>query len=110
MDAVDVLAYPLFIANRQRLGELAAKYRLPAIYESADYVCSGCLMGYGPVFTDMGRRGASFVDKILTGANPRDPPVEITTKFELSMNLKAADAPGLAVPSTMLAEAGVVIE
>ena len=56
--AVDVLAYPFFNANRERLGQLAAKYRLPAIYESADYVRSGCLMGYGPVFVDMARRGA----------------------------------------------------
>jgi putative ABC transport system substrate-binding protein len=108
--AVDVLAYPFFNANRERLGQLAAKYRLPAIYESADYVRSGCLMGYGPVFTDMARRGASFVEKILKGAKPSDLPVEITTKFELSINLKAADTLGLAVPQTLLARADVVIE
>jgi putative ABC transport system substrate-binding protein len=108
--AVDVLAYPFFNANRERLGQLAAKYRLPAIYESADYVRSGCLMGYGPVFTDMARRGASYVDKMLKGAKPGDLPVEITTKFELSINLKVAEALGLAVPPTLLAQAGVVIE
>ena len=108
--AVDVLAYPFFNANRERLGQLAAKYRLPAIYESADYVRSGCLMGYGPVFVDMARRGAYFVDKILKGAKPSDLPVEVTTKFELSINLKAADALGLYVPQTLLARAEVVIE
>ncbi len=110
VDAVDVLAYPFFNANRERLGQLAAKYRLPAIYESADYVRSGCLMGYGPVFTDMARRGASFVDKILKGAKPSDLPVEITTKFELSINLEAANSLGLTVPMTLLARADLVIE
>ena len=110
VDAVDVLAYPFFNANRERLGQLAAKYRLPAIYESADYVRSGCLMGYGPVFTDMARRGASFVDKILKGTKPSDLPVEITTKFELSINLKAANSLGLTVSMTLLARADLVIE
>ena len=110
VDAVDVLASPFFNANRERLGRLAAKYRLPAIYELADYVRSGGLMGYGPVFTDMGRRGAAFVDKILKGAKPGDLPVEITTKFELSINLKAANSLGFTVPTTLLAQAGVVVE
>ena len=110
VDAVDVLAYPFFNANRERLGQLAAKYRLPAIYKSADYVRSGCLMGYGPVFTNMARRGASFVDKILKGTKPSDLPVEITTKFELSINLKAANSLGLTVSMTLLARADLVIE
>jgi putative ABC transport system substrate-binding protein len=110
VDAVDVLASPFFNANRERLGQLAAKYRLAAIYESADYVRSGCLMGYGPVFTDMARRGASYVDKILKGAKPSDLPVEVTTKFELSINLNAAEALGLTVPPTLLAQAGVLVE
>jgi len=110
MQAVDVLAKPFFNANRELLGRLAAKYRLPAIYESADYVRSGCLMGYGPVFTDMARRGAAYVDRILKGAKPSDLPVEVTTKFELSINLKAAEALGLAVPATLLARADVLVE
>jgi putative ABC transport system substrate-binding protein len=110
MDGAYALSYPFFNANRERFAELAARYRLPAVYESADYVRSGCLMGYGPVFTDMGRRGAYFVDRILKGDKPGDPPVEVTTKFELSINLKAADALGLAVPPTLLAGADEVIE
>jgi putative ABC transport system substrate-binding protein len=110
LDGAYVLAYPFFNANRERFAELAAKYRLPVIYESADYVRSGCLMGYGPVFTDMGRRGAYFVDRILKGDKPGDLPVEVTTKFELSINLKAAAALGLAVPPTLLAAAAEVIE
>jgi putative ABC transport system substrate-binding protein len=108
--AVDVLAHPFFNQNRARLAELAAKYRLPAICESAEYVRAGCLMGYGPVFADMGRRGAAFVDKILHGANPGDLPVEVTTKFALTINLKAAKALGIDIPPTLLAAADEVIE
>ena len=110
VEAIDVLSNPFFNANRARLAELAAKYRLPAIYESAEYVRSGCLMGYGPVFAAMGRRGAAFVDQILKGAKPGDLPVEITTKFELSINLQAAKALGLEVPPTLLAAADEVVE
>ena len=110
MDGAYALSYPFFNANRERFAELAAKYRLPAVYESADYVRSGCLMGYGPVFTDMGRRGAYFVDRILKGDKPGDLPFEVTTKFELSINLKAAAALGLEIPPTLLAAADEVIE
>ena len=110
VEAVDVLAHPFFNENRARLAELAAKYRLPAIYETGEYVRSGCLMAYGPVFADMGRRGAAFVDQIIKGAKPGDLPVEVTTKFELSINLKAAKALGLEVPPALLAAADAVIE
>ena len=67
-------------------------------------------MAYGPVFVDMGRRGAVFVDRIMHGADPGDMPVEVTTKFALTINLKAAKALGLAVPPTLLAGADEVIE
>jgi putative ABC transport system substrate-binding protein len=110
--AIDVLAAPFFNvkANRELLTQLAEKYRLPAIYESVEYVRAGGLMGYGPVFVDMARRGATFVDKILKGADAGDIPVEITTKFSLSINLKAASTLGLAVPPALLAAADEVIE
>jgi len=72
-------------------------------YESGEYVRSGCLVAYGPVFADMGRRGAAFVDQILKGAKPGDLPVEVTTKFELSINLKATKALGLDIPPALLA-------
>ena len=110
VDAVDVLGVPFFNANRELLGRLSAKYRLAAIYESADYVRSGCLMGYGPVFTDMARRGAAYVDRILKGSKPGDLPVEVTSRFELSINLKAADALGITVPTTLLAQSTVLVE
>ena len=110
VEALDVLAHPFFNDNRALLAELAAKYRLPAICETGEYVRSGCLMAYGPVFADMGRRGAAFVDKILKGANPGDLPVEVTTKFALSINLKTAKALGLDIPPTLLAAADEVIE
>ena len=92
------------------LVQLAATHRLPAIYESAEYVRTGGLIGYGPVFVDMDRRGATFVDKILKGADAGDIPVEVTTKFALSINLKASAALGLDVPPTILAAADEVIE
>ena len=92
VQALDVLASPFFNvnANRTELVQLAATHRLPAIYESAEYVRTGGLIAYGPVFVDMARRGATLVDKILKGADPGDIPVEITTKFALSINLKAS--------------------
>ena len=111
VQALDVLASPFFNvnANRTELVQLAATHRLPAIYESAEYVRTGGLIGYGPVFVDMARRGATLVDKILKGADPRDIPVEITTKFALSINLKASAALGLDVPPMILAAADEVI-
>ena len=108
--SVDVLASPFFNANRERFAELAGKYRLPAIYETSEYVRSGCLIAYGPVFTDNARRGATYVDKILKGAKPGDLPVEQPTKFELVINLKAANALGLSIPPSILARADELIE
>jgi putative ABC transport system substrate-binding protein len=110
--AIDVLAAPFFNvdANRAFLTKLAEKYRLPAIYESGEYVRSGGLIAYGPVFVDMARRGATLVDKILKGADPGDIPVEITTKFALTINLKAALTLGIDIPPALLAGADEVIE
>jgi len=109
-EALDVLSSANFNAHRVRLGQLAAKYRLPTMYESREFVRDGGLMAYGPSFLDLFRRAASYVDKILRGAKPGDLPVEQPTKFEFVVNLKTAKALGLVVPSALLSRADEVIE
>ncbi|MFL5068088.1 MAG: ABC transporter substrate-binding protein [Xanthobacteraceae bacterium] len=109
-DALDILSSGLFNANKARLVELAAKYRLPTVYEHDDFVRAGGLMGYGPSIPDLFRRAAIYVDKILKGAKPGDLPVEQPTKFLLVINLTTAKALGLNIPPTLLARADEVIE
>jgi putative ABC transport system substrate-binding protein len=89
--------------------ELAAKSRLPAIYDGRDFVEAGGLMSYAANFTEMWRRAATFVDKILKGAKPADLPVEQPTKFEFVINLKTAKQIGLTIPPNVLARADKVI-
>jgi putative ABC transport system substrate-binding protein len=96
--------------NRTLIAKLAADHRLPAIYVSKEYVDAGGLIAYGPGYPDLYRRAAIYVDKILRGTSPSDLPVEQPTKFELIINLKAAKALGLTIPSTLLATADEVIE
>ena len=108
--AVHVLPSPFFNASRGRLIELAARYRLPAVYEFKDFVDDGGLMSYGPSVTEMFRGMASYVDRILKGAKPADLPIERPTKFQLVINLKTAKALGLAIPPSVLARADEVIE
>jgi putative ABC transport system substrate-binding protein len=110
VDAIDVLASAFFNANRKLLAQLARKYRLPAIYETGEYVRSGGLMAYGPLFTEMARRGAFYVDRILKGAKPGELPIEQPTKFELVVNAGAAKALGLTIPPSILARADEVVE
>jgi len=97
-------------ATTGRVLQLAMKHRLPAIYQSEDLVAEGGLMSYGPNVADEFRRAASYVDKILRGAKPADLPVEEPAKFELVINLKAAKALDLVVPTSLLARADEVIE
>jgi putative ABC transport system substrate-binding protein len=97
-------------AHREQIVELAAKHRLPALYETRDWADRGGLMSYGADRVDMYRRAAAYVDKILKGAKPADLPVEQPTKFEMVVNLKAAKRIGLTVPPPVLARADQIIE
>ena len=109
-DGLLVLADRVFLHNRTRLMEFAAKNRLPTVNAYRELVDAGGLMSYGPSYEDMHRRAALYVDKILKGSNPGELPVEQPTKFTLAINVKAAKALGLALPTTLLARADEVIE
>jgi len=100
--AVIVVVDALLQGNRARITDLAARYRLPAVYGLSEYAEAGGLLAYGPNRLDMFRRAATYVDKILKGAKPSDLPVEQPTKFELVINLKTAKALGLTIPPSLL--------
>jgi putative ABC transport system substrate-binding protein len=104
-----VLSSPLFGALRHQIVALAAKTKLPAIYEGRRFVEAGGLISYGPDTADVFRRAAVYVDKILKGAKPADLPVERPTKFELVINLKTAKDLGVAIPQPLLQRADDVI-
>jgi len=108
--AIIFLQSPVFGSRRKALVELAVKNRLPAIYPHSEYMDAGGLMFYGPSISDLFRRAATYVDKILKGAKPADLPVEQPTKFELVVNLKTAKALGLTIPPSVLLQADRVIE
>jgi putative ABC transport system substrate-binding protein len=108
-DAVLVLTSPFATSQRKQIIDLAAKNRLPAIYDRAEFVEDGGLMTYSVSSTDLFRRAATYVDKILKGAKPANLPVEQPTKFELIVNLKAAKQIGLTIPPNVLARADKVI-
>jgi putative ABC transport system substrate-binding protein len=110
VQALIVLTDPVLYSQRGRIVALAAANHLPAMYFFREFVQQGGLMSYAPSDTDLFRRAASYVDKVLKGANPADLPIEQPTKFELIINLKTANALGLTVPPTMLATADEVIE
>ncbi len=109
-NAFMVLPDPIFNAQRSRIVALAAKHKLPGIYDRRAYTDVGGLMTYGPNFPDLLRRAATYVDKILKGAKPADLPVEQPTKFELVINLKTAKQIGLTIPPNVLARADRVIK
>jgi len=109
-DAVLVLRGSVLGAQGKHISEFAVKGRLPAIYGTRQGVEAGGLMSYGVNFTDLERRAATYVDKILKGAKPADLPVEQPTKFEFIINLKAAKQIGLTIPPNVLARADRVIK
>jgi putative tryptophan/tyrosine transport system substrate-binding protein len=109
IEALVVGDHAFFITNADMIAVLAAKHRLPSI-GSLELAANGGLMAYGVNFTEMFRRAAVFVDKILKGAKPGDIPVEQATKFETIVNLKTARMLGLEMPAMLLARADEVIE
>ena len=109
-EAVLFLSTPLYTAGARRIAELALAYKLPSIYAPREHVEVGGLMSYGPHRADLWRRGAVHVDKILRGAKPTDLPVEQPTKFDLAINLKAANALGLTIPEEFLLRADKLIQ
>jgi putative ABC transport system substrate-binding protein len=100
---------PVIISHRTQVVEHAAKSRLPATYDRPEFVEEGGLMTYSVSSTDLFRRAATYVDKILKGRKPADLPVEQPIKFEFIINLKAAKQIGLTIPPNVLARADRVI-
>ena len=97
-------------AHRNLIVSLAARHRVAAVYPFQFFVKTGGLVSYGVDLSDLQRRAAAYVDRILKGSKPADLPVQLPTKFELAVNLKTAKALGLTVPPTMIAIADEVIE
>jgi len=109
-DALYVAIDQLMVANLARILELALGARLPTVFSTRDFVRAGGFMSYGPNYSDLFRRSADYVDRILRGAKPGDIPVEQPTKFELVVNLKAAKGLDLTIPESFLLRADEVIE
>ena len=109
-DAIVVGLEGVTQAHRKTIAELAAKHRLPAIYGGREFVEAGGLIFYGPSFSDIYRRAATYVDRIFKGTKPADLPVEQPTKFELVINARAARALGLEIPANVRLLADEVIE
>jgi putative ABC transport system substrate-binding protein len=109
-DALVTVEDPLTVAHRKQIADFAAENRLPAIHGLREFVEAGGLIAYGASISDLYRRAAAYVDKILRGTSPADLPVEQPTKFELVINMKTAETLGLPVPPSILARADEVIE
>ena len=107
-----LLLFPstLLFNERGRIVALAARHRIPTMFNAREFVAIGGLIGYGASIADLTRRSAIYVDKILKGAKPGDLPVEQPTKFELAINLKAARAFGITIPQSLLLRADHVVD
>jgi putative ABC transport system substrate-binding protein len=108
--ALQIVSAPQFFTNAATLAELALEARLPTMCEWRSMAAQGCLLGYGPDYTELQRRVADYVARILRGAAPGDLPIEQPTHYELAVNLKTAAALGLTIPPSILARADEVIE
>jgi putative ABC transport system substrate-binding protein len=109
-DAMVMLSSPLISANVQMLAELSVRNRLPVITLFPDFARRGGFMAYGPNLLWLFRRVGVLAGNVLRGANPAELPIERPTKFELVLNLRAANALGLSVPASLLLRADEVIE
>ncbi len=107
--ALSVLADRIYLHNRARIVAFAAHRRLPAVYAYRELVDAGGLMSFGPDYAEMHRRAATYVDRIFKRAKPGDWPTEQPTKFQLLVNLRAAEAIGLAIPKALLVRADEII-
>jgi putative ABC transport system substrate-binding protein len=105
-----VMPHPVTVTHREVILKLATRYRLPAVYPFRYYAAAGGLMSYGIDLVDLYRRAATYVDRILRGAKPRELPVQAPSKFEMVINLKTAKALGLDVPVRLQQLADEVIE
>ena len=108
--ALAIMPAPVFVTNLNRIADIAVKSRLPSIFHVAEFVDSGGLVAYGTDRSELFKRAATYVDKILKGANPADLPVEQPKRFELVINLKTAKQIGLTIPPNVLARANRVIK
>ena len=110
VQAVAVLPDPMFIAQRRRIVELAARQRIPAMYHLRGFVEAGGLISYGADYTELFQQSAALVDKILKGAKPADLPVEQPWRFALVIDLKTAKALGLTIPQSLLVRADHIVQ
>jgi putative ABC transport system substrate-binding protein len=110
VDGLYVINSSFTVAQRGRIVALAAAHRLPAMYSRRAFVEDGGLMSYEPRFTELYRRAASFVDRILKGANPADLPVEQPMTFEFVVNMKTARELGITFPNEIMLQVTAVIQ
>jgi putative ABC transport system substrate-binding protein len=110
VDGIFIVMGPTLMRDRNQIAERAVRHRLPTISGNPELTEVGCLLSYGSSVSDVSRRVAVYVDKILKGAKPPELPVEQPTKFELVINLKTAKALGLTIPRSLLERADQVIE